>query len=345
MGKNTKEMTKFLEELVNIPSPTGYNREINAYLEKFCKDNKVEYTRTNKGATIVKLPGKSDEAILFSAHVDTLGAMVKEVKGNGRLKIALMGGYTFTTLDAENCIIRTLDNKRYTGTFQGTKPSVHIDGAEAHSQVRNQETIEVVIDERVSSKEEAEKLGINVGDYIFVDLKFVRTESGFIKSRYLDDKASVAILLEAIKELKKAKLKNTIYFFISTFEEIGHGASASMPEGVKEFIAVDMGAPGNGQNGSEFETNICMKDSSGPYTLEIVEKFVALCKKNNIPHKIDIYNFYGSDASAALRAGYDINTGLIGAGVFASHGYERTHEDSMQATLDLVIAYAKQGLV
>lgn len=339
-----KNMTEILREIVNIPSPTGYAREISVYLKKYLEELKVDFYFTNKGALIVKLPGKKEDAILFSAHVDTLGAMVKEIKGNGRLKLSMLGGYSWQTLDAENCIIRTMDDKRYSGTFQGTKPSVHIDGQEAHQLVRNQETTEVVLDEKVSSKDDTEKLGINVGDFIFVDPRFVRTESGFIKSRYLDDKASVAILLKAIEELKDKELENTVYFFISTFEEIGHGASASMPNGVKEFIAVDMGAPGNGQNGSEFATNICAKDSSGPYTLEITEKFVKICKEKNIPYKLDIYNYYGSDASAALRAGWDVRTGLIGAGVFASHGYERTHEDSMQATLDLVVAYAQNGL-
>lgn len=340
----SKNMTEILRDLVNIPSPTGYSREIREFLTKYLDELKVEYTVTNKGAVIAKIPGKKEEAIMYSAHVDTLGAMVKEIKGNGRLKLSMLGGYTWTTLDAENCIVRTMDDKRYSGTFQGTKPSVHIDGQDAHGLVRNQDTTEVVLDERVSSKEDVEKLGINVGDFVFVDPRFVRTESGFIKSRYLDDKASVAILLKAIEILKEKELNNTLYFFISTYEEIGHGAAASIPSTVKEFIAVDMGAPGNGQNGSEFETNICAKDSSGPYTLEIIEKFVAICKEKNIPHKIDIYNFYGSDASAALRAGFDINVGLIGAGVFASHAYERTHEDSLKATLDLVVAYAEKGL-
>ena len=342
--KENRNMTEILKELVNIPSPTGYSREVREYLKKYLDDLGVKYEVTNKGAVIATIPGKNKETIMFSAHVDTLGAMVKEIKGNGRLKLSMLGGSTWTTLDAENCIIRTMEDKRYTGTIQSVKPSVHIDGQEAHSIVRSQDTTELVLDEKVSSKDDVEKLGINVGDYVFIDPRFVRTESGFIKSRYLDDKASVAILLKAIEILKDSEPVNTLSFFISTFEEVGHGATASISSDVKEFIAVDMGAPGNGQNGSEFETNICAKDSSGPYTLEILEKFVRLCKENNIPHKIDIYNFYGSDASAALRAGYDVRTGLIGAGVFASHAYERTHEDSMKATLDLVVAYAKEGL-
>lgn len=337
-------MTKTLEELVNIPSPTGYSKEIVKYLTDTLKNEGIEYYLTNKGAVVTKIKGESDDSILFSAHVDTLGAMVKEVKGNGRLKLALMGGSTWATLDAENVIVRTSDDKRYSGTVQSTKPSVHIDGQDAHKIDHIQDTTEMILDEKVFSKEDTEKLGIGVGDFVFVDPRFVFTKNGFIKSRYLDDKASVAILIEAMKELKNEKLKNTLYFFISTYEEVGHGAASALPEGVKEFIAVDMGAPGNGQASSEFKVNICAKDSSGPYDLEIKDRMVSLCKENNIPYAVDIYNYYGSDASAALRAGYDIRTGLIGAGVFASHGYERTHEESMVATLNLVLAYAKRGL-
>ncbi len=337
-------MTKTLEELVNIPSPTGYSVEIVRYLEDFLKKENIRYYLTNKGAVIAEIPGETEESILFSAHVDTLGAVVKEIKSNGRLKLSLMGGYTWATLDAENCVLRTRKNDRYTGTVQSTKPSVHIDGPQAHSIERNQDNTEMILDEKIFTREEAENLGIMVGDFIFVEPRFTYTEKGFIKSRYLDDKASVAILLEAMKRLNKEKQKNKLYFFISTYEEIGHGAASAIPEGVKEFIAVDMGAPGNGQASSEYKVNICAKDSSGPYDLEIKDRMIDLCEENNIPYTVDIYNYYGSDASAALRAGYDLRTGLIGAGVFASHGYERTHEESMEATLNLVLAYAKRGM-
>lgn len=338
------KLSNLLGELVNIPSPTGYHGEISEYIVNFLNKEGIDHYLTNKGAIIAKLKGEKEDAMLFSAHVDTLGAMVKEVKGNGRLKLVLMGGSTWATLDAENCTVRTSDDKRFSGTIQTTKPSVHIDGQDAHKIEHNQDNTELILDERVSSKEEVEKLGIGVGDFVFIDPRFTVTEKGFIKSRYLDDKASVAILLDAMVKLKEEKLKNTIYFFISTYEEIGHGAASAIPGGVKEFIAVDMGAPGNGQASSEFKVNICAKDSSGPYDLGIKDRLVSLCKENNIPYAVDIYNFYGSDASAALRAGFDIRVGLIGAGVFASHGYERTHIESMEATEDLVIAYAKKGL-
>ena len=340
---NTK-MTQTLENLIKIPSPTGYDLEIVPYIKEKVQEMGIETTLLNKGAILARIPGESDEAILFSAHVDTLGAMVKEIKSNGRLKVSMLGGCPWVSLDAENCVVRTSSNERISGTFQGTKPSVHIDGGEVAKTERDENTTELVLDEKVSNKEEVEKLGIEVGDFVFVDPRFTALPNGFIKTRYLDDKASVAVLLEAMAALKEAKLANTIYFFISTYEEVGHGASAGIPETVREFIAVDMGAPGNNQNSSEFAVNICAKDSSGPYDLDIRNRLVNLCKEHEIPYKIDIYPFYGSDASASLRAGHDIRTGLIGPGVFASHAYERTHIESMEATLNLVVEYAKKGL-
>lgn len=338
------KMIQTLENIIKIPSPTGYDLEILPYIKETIQEMGIETTLLNKGAILARIPGESDEAMLFSAHVDTLGAMVKEIKSNGRLKVSMLGGCPWVSLDAENCVVRTSNDDRINGTFQGTKPSVHIDGGEVGKTERNEDTTELVLDEKVTSKEDVEKLGIEVGDFVFVDPRFTALPNGFIKTRYLDDKASVAILFEAMAALKDAKLENTVYFFISTYEEVGHGASAGIPENVREFIAVDMGAPGNNQNSSEFAVNICAKDSSGPYDLGIRERLVNLCKDHQIPYKIDIYPFYGSDASASLRAGHDIRTGLIGPGVFASHAYERTHIESMEATLDLVIEYAKAGL-
>jgi len=219
---------------------------------------------------------------------------------------------------------------------------VHISGNEARELKRTPENMEVIIDEKVSSKEDVEKLGISVGDFICIDTRFRITDSGFIKSRYLDDKASAAALLYCIKYIHEHKLElpYTINFFISNYEEVGHGATAGIPEKTKEFIAVDMGAPGLDQNSSEYSVCIYAKDSSGPYDYELRQRLVDVCSKNSIPFKIDIYPFYGSDASAALSAVWDVKTALIGPGVFASHGYERTHMESLEATTRLVLQYA-----
>ncbi len=338
-----KNMFRTLETLINCSSPTGYHKPIMDLIKGELDGMDVSWQETIKGALIVTLPGKSENGRLFSAHVDTLGAMVKSVKSKGTLEFTLLGGYMFQTLESENCTIRTREGREISGTVQTIMPSVHIHGNDARTLERKQENMEIVLDEKVFSKEDALSLGIQVGDFVFMDPKLKILDNGFIKSRYLDDKASVSILLEAIRILKEETLPKTTHFFISNYEEVGHGAKAALPALVDEFIAVDMGAPGEGQNSSEFKTNICAKDSSGPYDYDLRCTLENLCEKENIPYVTDIYPFYGSDASAALGAGYDLKAALIGPGVFASHGYERTHMDSMKATLDLIVAYSRQA--
>jgi putative aminopeptidase FrvX len=200
-----------------------------------------------------------------------------------------------------------------------------------------------VIDEKVFSGDDVKKLGIDIGDYVFIDPKTAITESGFVKSRHLDDKASVAVLLGVAKYITGNKLvpSNTINFFISNYEEVGHGAAAAVPPNTCEFLSVDMGAPGEGQISTEYAVCICAKDSSGPYDLEFRKRLVKICKDNGIDYRVDIYPHYASDASAALQAGWDLKTALIGPGVFASHGYERTHKDSLLNTARLIIEYIK----
>ena len=337
-----QNISRTLRNLIEINSPTGYHGEVMDYIRKELDNLGIKYEVTVKGAILATIRGENKEGRLFSAHVDTLGAMVKCIKGKGTLEFTLIGGYMFNTLESENCLIRTSRNRLISGTVQTTKPSVHIDGGNARTLERNQENMEIIIDEKVESADDVKDLGIRVGDFVFIDPKLKILDNGFIKSRYLDDKASVSILLEAMKTLKDKPLKSTIHFFISNYEEVGHGAKAALPQDLVEFIAVDMGAPGNNQNSSEFKVNICAKDSSGPYDYDMRRTLEELCENENIPYATDIYPYYGSDASAALGAGYDIRTALIGPGVFASHGYERTHMESMKATYDLIVSYAQK---
>jgi putative aminopeptidase FrvX len=342
MVYDEKILQKYLRDILTIPSPTGFTDNAMDYLKKELTNLNVPYSMTNKGALLVTLKGKDESyARTLSAHVDTLGAMVKEIKSSGTLALMPVGGFMMTSIDGENCIIETMSGKSYTGTIQTIKPSVHISGNDARELKRVPENMEVVLDEKVFTKEDVEKLGIDVGDFICFDSRTTITEKGFIKSRHLDDKASAAVLLYAIKYFteNKIELPHTVNFFMSNYEEVGHGACAAIPENTKEFVSVDMGAPGPGQNSSEYSVCICAKDSSGPYDYSLRKELVDLCKENNISYKIDIYPNYGSDASAALRAGWDIKAGLIGTGVFASHAYERTHMDGVMATLDLVVKY------
>lgn len=338
---NTDQLKKYLCEILTTPSPTGYTTEIINYISKELDSLNVDYIKTNKGALVATIPGLNTEnQITFSAHVDTLGAMVKSIKSSGTLELTPLGGYMMNSIEGENCLVKTMDGKTISGTIQTVRPSVHI-SSDARDLKRTPENMEVVLDEKVFSQEDTEKLGISIGDFICFDSRTQITDSGFVKSRHLDDKASIAILLYTIYHLKNNNITpaQTTNFFISNYEEVGHGSSAAIPSKTTEFIAVDMGCPGPGQNSSEFDCCICAKDSSGPYDLDLRQKLVQLCKAENIPYKIDIYPFYGSDASAALRAGWDIRTALIGPGVFASHGYERTHMDSISATLNLICSY------
>lgn len=334
-------MVKSIEDLANIPSPSGYAHRAVNYIENILKDLGVSYKITRKGALIATFEGKNNDLErTISAHVDTLGAMVKKIKGDGRISFTQIGGYMLNSVEGENCIIETVEGKQYTGTILTVKPSVHIH-SDAKEIARNLDNMEIILDERVSTKEDVEKLGIEIGDFVFFDTRTQVTESGFIKSRHLDDKASAGILLGAIKYMVENKVvpNYKTNFFFSTYEEVGHGASASVPENTMEFLAVDMGAPGDGQNSTEFDVCICAKDSSGPYDYEFRKRLVSICREKNIGYKIDIYPNYGSDASAALRAGLDIKTALIGTGVFASHSYERTHKDGILNTAKLLIEY------
>lgn len=344
MNLNIDYMVEMLELVTNTPSPSGNTRRVIDIIENEFKRLKIQTMRTNKGALIATIKGKNDSTQkTLSAHVDTLGAMVKEIKGTGRLGITQIGGYMGQTVEGANCTIETSFGKEYTGTVQTLKPSVHIH-SDARELDRKIENYEIVIDEKVFSKEDAVGLGIDVGDFIFIDPKTIITPSGFIKSRHLDDKASVAILLGAAGYISENNITPpcTINFFISNYEEVGHGAAAAIPEKTLEFVSVDMGAPGEGQNSTEYAVCICAKDSSGPYDLELRKRLVGLCIASKIEYRIDIYPHYGSDASSAQRAGWDIRTALIGPGVFASHGYERTHKDSLMNTAKLVVEYINE---
>lgn len=329
-------------ELINIDSPTGFTKKIGEAVQKEFKALGFKTTKTNKGAILVDFGGKKskDGAVLFEAHADTLGAMVKEIKGNGRIKATNIGGLQATNVETENVVIYTRDGQEYEGTFQLVNASSHVN-KDAASQERTFDTIEVVLDEDVNSKEDVKKLGIDVGDFICVNPRAHITKSGYIKSRFLDDKLSVGILLGFAKFLKDKKitLNRKVYALITVYEEVGHGGSTSIPEDVTEAISIDMGCVGDGLQCTERQVSICAKDSGGPYDKDVTDKLVAAAKKEKADYAIDVYPFYGSDVEATLRAGYDVKHGLIGSGVYASHGYERSHVDGVFATLKTLKGY------
>ena len=332
-------MIETLKRLVEIPSPSGMTDEAIRFAEKELNTLGVSTERLHKGALLATFPGKSDKARLLTAHVDTLGAMVKEILPSGRLRLTQVGGYAWTAIEGENCLVHREDGEAIEGTILVHQSSVHV-YKDTNSAERTAANIEVRLDMNVHSVEEVRELGIEVGDFVSFDPRFNVTQSGYIKSRHLDDKASVAILLDLAKDLVKLELPHTTHYLISNYEEVGFGGNAGIPSQVVEYIAVDMGALGDGQHSDEYTVSICAKDSSGPYDLTLRRQFTSLCKEHDIAYKVDIYPFYGSDASAAIRAGYDVKHALIGPGIESSHSYERTHQESLDATRELLRRYA-----
>lgn len=329
------------KKILAIDSPSGYTKEVADYVVNAYREMGYEPIVTAKGGIVVDLGGKNKEnGVLLQAHIDTLGAMVTEIKGNGNLRVSPLGGMNPNNAEAENCRIVTKFNGIYEGTFQLNNASVHVNG-EYNKKTREYKEMEVVLDELVKEKEDTQKLGIMPGDFVCFDPRTVVTKSGFIKSRFLDDKLSVGILLGYAKYLKEENVnpERRIYQHITVYEEVGHGGAASVPEGVTEVISVDMGCVGEGLQCDETQVSICAKDSRGPYSYDVVTGLIAAAKEKNIDFAVDVYPYYSSDVDVTLSAGYDIKHGLIGPGVYASHGYERSHKKGVQNTLDLLIAY------
>jgi putative aminopeptidase FrvX len=327
--------------LCRIPSPTGYTERVTAYTSGVAADLGLTVERTIKGSLLVPLSGTGAGGRVLSAHVDTLGLMVKAIKPNGRLKLTRIGGYDWSTIEGEYCTVHTAKAGDITGTVVATLASFHTHGGDLVDLKRDEKGLEVRLDATVSSEEDMRKLGISVGDFVSLDPRTTITESGYIKSRHLDDKACVAINFGVAKALRDAGLTpvRPTWLYVSVWEEVGHGTSAGLPEGVDEVIAVDMAAVGDGQTSDERATTVCVKDSSGPYHYGLSRRLIDLAEEHGIDCRVDIYNYYGSDVSQALRAGYDVRGALVGPGVDASHAYERLHVKSLEETARLLLTY------
>jgi putative aminopeptidase FrvX len=339
---DTPFLIKFLTVLCNTPSPTGFTEAAIALTEKALSAfPELTLTHNRKGALLAAWRGDVDEnPRALTAHVDTLGAMVKEIKSNGRLKLTRLGGFPWNTIEGEGCTVFTRSGRQVRGSILLIKASSHVFGAEVDELRRNEDTLEVRLDVRTESAAETHDLGIAIGDFISFDPR-VEVNAGFIRSRHLDDKACVAVLVAAVKGLHDASLKpaHTTTLLVSNYEEVGHGASAGIPPEVEELLVVDMAAVGEGQNSDEFHASLCVKDSGGPYHRGLSERLRLLAERNTIPHKIDIYPQYRSDGEAWWGAGADAAVALIGPGVDASHNYERTHTEALVATAKWVMAY------
>ncbi len=347
-----KELTRYTdfllretETLLNIDSPTGYTENAAAWVKEEFTKLGFDAEITNKGGVLVSLGGSEQgNGLLLEAHVDTLGGMVAEIKANGRLRLTNLGGMNPNNAETENVRIITKFNGTYEGTFQLCNASIHVNH-EYNDTKRTWDTCEVVPDEDVRTKEDTEKLGIAVGDIVCFEPNVRITKTGYIKSRFLDDKLSVGILLGLARYMhdEGGTPKRALYAHITVYEEVGHGGSGNVPSGCTEAISVDMGCVGQGLQCSEKQVSICAKDSGGPYSYPVVKGLIEAAKNSGADYAVDIYPSYGSDVEATLRSGNDLRHGLIGAGVYASHGYERSHRDGAENTLRLLIAYALEG--
>lgn len=328
-------------ELLAIDSPTGFTKVAADWVKKEFEALGFSATLTNKGGVLVDLGGADVEnALLLEAHTDTLGGMVAEVKGNGRLRLTNLGGMRAENSETENVRVYTRAGRIIEGTLQLCNASVHVNGAFADTK-RSFDTTEVLLDENVKSADDARALGIEVGDIVCFDPRTRVTASGYIKSRFLDDKLSVGILLGFAKYLadNRIPLSRRVYVHVTVYEEVGHGGAASVPAGVTEAISVDMGCVGDGLTCTERQVSICAKDSGGPYSYEVVGKLIDAAKATGADYAVDVYPHYGSDVEATLGGGADVRHGLIGSGVYASHGYERSHRDGVKNTLLVLRGY------
>lgn len=339
MEINKKFFMDFLAEILMTDSPSGFTKNVMALIEKQALALGFPFEYNQKGNGIITVRGlDQSKTIGLSAHVDTLGAMVRSISSNGNIKFTLVGGPIVPTLDSEYCKIYTRDGQTYTGTFLSTAAAMHVH-KDSTTLTRTPETMEIRLDEIVKTKEDVVKLGIQVGDYICIDPKTIFVND-FIKSRFLDDKASVACIFGVLEFMSTHDIKPHFdtKIVISTYEEVGHGSS-HIPSEIQEMLAVDMGCIGEDLSCTEYDVSICAKDSSGPYDYDMTGRLLTMAKANGLNHAIDIYPYYGSDVSAALRAGNNIKGALIGPGVHASHGLERTHYSALDSTMKLIYHY------
>ena len=332
---------EYASQLLAIDSPTGFTKNAAVWVQKVFSDLGYSARITNKGGVIADLGGPDgDDGLMLCAHTDTLGGMVREIKANGRLKLTGLGGMEPNNGECENVRLYTRDGNVYEGTLYLHNPSVHVND-DYHTARRSWDTTEVVLDEDVTSEADARKLGIEVGDIVCFDPRTRRTQSGYLKSRFLDDKLSVGILLAFAKYIKDKELTlpRHLWVHVTVYEEVGHGACASVPVGLSEAISMDMGCVGDGCQCTEHQCSICAKDSRGPYNYDVVGKLIAAAKREQADYAVDVYPFYSSDVDVTLGSGHDIRHGLIGPGVYASHGYERSHMDGVYNTLKLICGY------
>lgn len=332
-----------LVRLLATPSPTGYTEQAVALVEQELRALGVTSQRTRKGALTWEIAGTGAGHVTYSGHVDTLGAMVKGIKGNGRLLLWPLGGYDWATVEGEDVLVHLQDGSAISGTVVNVRQSTHVHGAALRDLRREAAVMEVRLDAVTRSAQDTLRLGVGVGDFVSFDARPRVTPAGYVKARHLDNKAAVAVFLAVTRELLQTPPTKTVAFHVTTYEEVGHGAATGIPAHTDELVAVDMAAVGDGQTSSEHHVSLCVADGGGPYDHALGNRLRAVAEQAGVELRVDIYPFYSSDGTAAWRAGGDYPVALIGPGVDASHAYERTHTDALEATAQLMLAYSRQA--
>lgn len=325
-----------IKKLIDIPSPSGYTDDVIDLIEHEIKVYPYHVQKTYKGSLIVSTV--ADPELLVMGHIDTLGGMISEITERGTLRVSQLGGYPPNSFEGEYVTVMTMSGKSFRGTFLVDNPAAHVN-KDVKGTERIMANMHVRLDALVSSKDDVKKLGISVGDFIFYDPRFELTNTGFIKSRFIDDKACSGIMLDILLNEYGAIKNKKVGFYFSNYEEVGHACPAGVPSSVKNVLIADMGVVGDGVTGDEAKVSICAKDSAGPYDLQLRKKLEDLSKEKKIDYTVDVFPYYASDGTALLRSGKDIRVGLIGPGVSASHGVERTHTKGIEATRSLILAF------
>jgi len=338
---DTEYLIATLRQLLDIPSPSGFTDNIVHHTCEMLTDMGIEHELTRRGAIRATLPGvegSPDRAVV--SHLDTLGAMVKNLKPNGRLEVAPIG--TWSSRFAEGARVTVFSDKRpVRGTILPLKASGHTFNKEIDTQPVEWRNLEIRVDEKTTDRQSLVDLGLEVGDFVAVDPQPEITDSGFVVSRHLDNKAGVAAMLAAAKAVVESgrRLPVECHLIFTIAEEVGVGASGTLHGDIAEMISVDNGTFAPGQNTSEFGVTIAAMDSSGPFDYHLVKFLTEMCRREEIPYARDVFNYYRSDAASALEAGNDVRTCLVCFGLDASHGYERVHSDSLTSLARLLSLY------
>lgn len=344
---DTRYLAEILASLLEIASPTGYTDTVVRFVSKELQRLGLEVELTRRGAIrAIRQGSRRKGARAIVTHVDTLGAQVKALKGNGRLSLVPIGHWSARF--AEGARVQIFSRKgAYRGTILPLKASGHTFNDEVDTAPIGWEHVELRVDALARNPLDLNRLGIEIGDIVAVDTQAEFLDNGYIVSRHLDNKAGVALALAALKAMQdeRAVTPVDIHFLFTIAEEVGVGASSVVSHDVASLIAVDNGTSAPGQNSSEFGVTICMADQTGPFDWHLTKKIVELCEEHDIRYQKDIFRYYRSDSASALEAGHDVRTALCAFGVDASHGYERIHMHALRSLAELLTAYASSPVM